>query len=275
MTNSVTGFLFAVLVFVTVIWFVNKENFSNVPNKTFRVVMLLTPNYDHIGCFGANSMKQYCNEQGYQFTLYRKKGPNDLHINFTKNSMTLDALKKYKEDFIVSVDADILVREPKTKITDLFNADDSKTVMWAPQDRWQSPKSHRPYPHNTVINAGFIIWRNCEEAQTINEDWMKAARGEIPATNSDKKAGESVTGKECSEISEKHPRQQRVFHKCVYPFLPKGTLRFLDFKKVGMRYSSFISQVGAHKFKDKPHPALVKNWEARGKPDFNMCSLKS
>ena len=80
------------------------------------------------------------------------------------------------------------------------------------------------YWKNIVINAGFIVWKNCQRAADINRMWINKPTDE------------------CRDIADKHPRQQNVFDKCILPNLKQGELGFLDHNVVGMIYSSFISQ---------------------------------
>ena len=63
-----------------------QDNYTK--NYTFRIIVLNTPDYDHIGCYGVNSLKKYAETHGYEFTQYREKLLPDLNINFTKNAIT-------------------------------------------------------------------------------------------------------------------------------------------------------------------------------------------
>ena len=38
----------------------------------FRIICLFTPNYNHIGKYGVNSLYAYCKKHGYKFSLYDK-----------------------------------------------------------------------------------------------------------------------------------------------------------------------------------------------------------
>ena len=55
-----------------------QDNYTK--NYTFRIIVLNTPNYDHIGCYGVNSLKKYAETHGYEFTQYREKLLPDLHM---------------------------------------------------------------------------------------------------------------------------------------------------------------------------------------------------
>ena len=219
-----------------------KPTDNYIKDYTFRIVLLNTPNYDHIGCYGANSVKKYCDFHGYKFTQYRDRFDNGLHINFSKNSMVIDAINKYKEDFIVVCDADVGVSKKyfnKGLIT-LFDPKSEETVLWAPRDFWI------PFHQNSKINAGFCIWRNCQRSKDINEFWI-----EMAVKHPEK----------CKSL--KPPRQQNTFDICVYKKMRKNELKYLDHKWVGLPHSKLIFQTKKPKI----------SWEKIGSPDYRICNL--
>ena len=119
---------------------VNKKSIKSKKSKkmkipTFRIICLCTPNYNKIGKYGVNSLYAYCKKHGYKFSLYDKKLDDDLHINFTKNYIMIDALKKYKEDFIVLIDADIEIVDSNIKLEDTFKIK-KNVIFYAPLDLW-------------------------------------------------------------------------------------------------------------------------------------------
>ena len=76
--------IIAFIIIAIIIFYINNGDKPIIKNENFHVITLSTPNYDKIGCYGANSLKKYCDKHGYKFTLYRKKEIPDLHVNFTK-----------------------------------------------------------------------------------------------------------------------------------------------------------------------------------------------
>ena len=215
----------------------NKENLVN-KNITIRIITLCTPNYDKIGCYGANSLKYYCNKHNYKFSLYRKKKIHDLHINFSKNAIIIDACKKFNEDYIVCVDSDIIIKNYNKKLESIFTPG---KILYGPKDVWIKGTKG-----NSIINAGFIIWKNCERTIELNKKWLSFARNE------------------CKKWSDKHPRQQNVFDKCLYKLIKKDEIEYLDHNLVGVPYSTFIQQ--------NKKPKI--GWEKIGKPNYKICMLK-
>ena len=215
------------------------EKYENLKKKSIRIICLCTSNYDKIGCYGANSLKYYSDKHNYKFTLYRDKIVNDLHINFSKNAIILDACNKYDEDYIVCVDTDIIIENLNIKIESFL---DNDYILYAPKDIWVKNGTR-----GSTINMGFSIWKNCERTKYINRIWIEQARSK------------------CKKVANIHPRQQNVFDKCIFNILKKSELKYLDHNLVGLPYSSFIKQTK----KTKP------GWEKLGSPNYNICKLST
>lgn len=221
---------------------VNNSPFNLGKNVKLHVITLCTENYDKVGCYGANALKRYCDDKGYLFTLYREKMIPDLHINFTKNWITIDALKKTSADYIILIDSDIEIVNPDIKIEDLFlgrNGEVSPfTVFYAPRDFYDNPNES-----NNKINGGFMIWKKCMRSIILNEMWISFAKNQC----------KGLTG----------PPQQTVYDKCLSEVIYPYELEYLDHNLVGMSYSKFIKQT-----KDtKP------GWERMGSPKLLNCRL--
>ena len=199
-------------------------------NKSFHIVVVCTPNYDIVGAYGVNSLKKYCENNGYQFTLWREK-IEDLHVNFTKNEAVLNTLRRTDADYVVSIDADVAIHDINYTL-DNFLVDDD-VVMYAPEDYWWGSYNDK----NSVINAGFVIWKRCDRAIELNKLWLS----------------EAYNG--CAKG--KVPPQQSVFDDCVYPKMHTNELHFIDHELVGMPHSKIIAQTKHGK----------DAWEALGGPN--------
>lgn len=231
-----------ILFIILIILIINKNKNKNIEkfnSISIRFICLCTKNYDKIGCYGVNSIKYYCKKHKYNFTFYRNKLIEDLHINFSKNAIILDACKKYNDDYFVCIDTDIAIKDLDFKIESLIKPGH---VIYAPRDIWRKNGKK-----NSIINMGFSIWKNCKRTEYINKKWIDAAR------------------KDCKHLSNKHPRQQNVFDSCVFKLLKKNELKLLDHKLVGLPYSKIISQT------KKPK----KYWEKIGSPNYKLCKLNN
>jgi hypothetical protein len=190
-------------------------SYRRINKSKFHVVVVCTPNYDIVGAYGVNSLKKYCENNGYQFTLWREK-IEDLHVNFTKNEAVLNTLRRTDADYVVSIDADVAIYDINYTLDNFLV--DNDVVMYAPEDYWWGSSRDK----NSIINAGFVIWKKCDRAIEINKLWLS----------------EAYNG--CAKG--KVPPQQSVFDDCVYPHMHTNEMHFIDHELVGMPYSKIIAQ---------------------------------
>ncbi len=229
-----------------------KKNLLKSKKNIFHVIVLCTKNYDRIGCYGVNLLKKYCDIHGYTFTLYRKKLKlKNIHKNFLKNEIIIHALKYTKCKYLVNIDADIGIKDMNQKLEDIINFDND-TIFNAPKDRYNID-----FISINTINTGFTIWKNCKRSIEINKLWIKYAKDY-------EKSKSNLFKKIENFLPEQYKRrQQYIFDKYIFYILKKNELKYLDHKKVGMKYSTFIFQT------KKPYI----NWKKNGKPNYKICNL--
>ena len=193
-----------------------------LPKTSFHIVVVCTPNYDHIGQYGISMLSKYCQQHGYELSVVRD-AIKDLHVNFTKNSAAISTLKSSKADYIVNIDADVVVKDFSVELADIIV--DPNAVMQAPEDYWNGADVSK----NNHINAGFIIWKNCTRAVEINEAWLNSAKGE------------------CKVVSNKSVSpQQTTFDDCVLKTVKNNELVHLDHRLVGLPHSTIIAQADGY-----------------------------
>jgi hypothetical protein len=201
-----------------------KEYLSTSHKPSFHIVVVCTKDYEKIGQYSIGMLSKYCKIHKYKLSVIREP-IKELNIKFTKNSAAISILRNSKADYIVNIDADVIVKDYTKNLANIIV--DPNAVMQSPEDYWENDKIK-----GSMINSGFIIWKNCPRAIEINEIWLSKARGE------------------CHNF--KDPIQQRTFEKCVYPSLKKGELVHLDHKLVGLPHSSIICQIkGSTKDREK------------------------
>lgn len=159
-------------------------------SNTFKIVQLATPGIDSFALYSVASVYDYAIKHGHQHRVQRSVLIADMHINWSKIAMLQHALKEDDTDFVVLLDADIIVADMARSLED-FVAMGSGIHIWMPED---TPLfgGHRP-------NAGFIIVRNGPQGREIIDSWMSAARNE---------------GK---HLADTHPRNQLVYWNFVMP----------------------------------------------------------
>ncbi|MCP4727797.1 MAG: glycosyltransferase family 25 protein [bacterium] len=191
---------------------------NQLPETSFHIVVVCTPNYDNIGQYGISMLSKYCKMHGYELSVVRD-AIKDLHVNFTKNSAAISVLKSTKVDYVVNIDADVIVKDFSVGLANIIV--DPNAVMQAPEDYWGNGGTSQ---HNT-INAGCVFWKNCSRAIRINEIWLDKARGEC-----------------YHEATNTFSLQQNTFDKCVIQEIKEGELAYIDHNLVGLPHSSVIAQ---------------------------------
>lgn len=158
---------------------------------SIHLIQLATSNINSYGRFSIASVLSYCKKYGYKYSVLREKIVDDLHINWTKIQFIKDTLEKSGHDYVVLLDADVVLVNQKKDIHDFIAMGNVRTRIWMPED---TPilKPKRP-------NAGLIIVKNDEEGRAIISRWMDAARNEG------------------SHLADTHPRNQLVYWNYVMP----------------------------------------------------------
>jgi FkbM family methyltransferase len=194
-------------------------NHFYLPRTTFHVVVVCTDNYK-VGKYGVNMIKKYCERHGYSLTVTTEPIGDSLHVNFTKNAAAMEALSTTACDFVVTMDADMCILDMGMSLRRILPPIIHRAnVMFAPADYFWSN-----FFRNSIINAGFVVWRTCPRAHNINATWLDLAKGE------------------CTAWARTHPRQQNVFEKCLNPLLAKDELVLIDHRLAGMLTSKVFCQ---------------------------------
>jgi FkbM family methyltransferase len=206
---------------------------------TYHLIVVCTKNYERMGIHGVNSLYEYAKRHGYRFTLHREHLTTEgLHPNFTKNQAILNIVDA-KSDFLVTVDADVEIMDMGMTLGKLLWCTGTcreRTAMRTPEDRFAFS-----WQRGTLINAGFIVWSNTARTREINRKWMDLARNE------------------CRLWAQKHPYQQNVYMNGLRYHLAPMEVMKLDYRQVGMLYSSFIRQTKKNEGKGThmlEHPTL-------------------
>ena len=158
---------------------------------TFSIYQLATPNIDNFAKYSVASVHAYAQMHGYGHTIQRSRLLDDLHINWSKIALLENALKSENADYVVLLDADIIIINPDMPLGSFVAMGDANIHIWMPAD---TPVVKRKRP-----NAGMIIVRNSAEGKKIIAEWLHAAYHE---------------GK---HLADTHPRNQLVYWNFVMP----------------------------------------------------------
>lgn len=152
------------------------------------ICQLITPNIDEFAKFSVASILEYCDRHNYAYFIQREKLVHDLHINWSKIKL-LESLQGEKYEYLVLIDADILLTNLHKSIEDFISTQNDILITMVEDTHLLIKK--RP-------NAGFIIIRNNAKGKEIIKDWLKAAYND-------------------RKLADIHPRNQRIYWKYVMP----------------------------------------------------------
>jgi hypothetical protein len=177
--------------------FCDVSEHQNLRMLDITIIQLVTPNIDDYAKYSVASVRKYAMMHNYKYLIQRSQTVTDMHINWTKIDFLKDALsltKKGEDSFVVLLDADTVIVNPKRSIeyfTDKYQK--SKTnIFMAADTPFQITGKKKP-------NAGFVIVRNNEMGRAIIERWIEASRTDG------------------AKYNDTHPRNQLVYWNCVEP----------------------------------------------------------
>lgn len=158
---------------------------------SFKIIQLATPNIDSFAVYSIASVAAYAQRHGYGHFVQRSRLLEDVHINWSKIALLEQELKAVATDFVMLLDADIIIANNEWPLQQFIEMGDSSTHIFMPVD---TPifQSKRP-------NAGMIIVRNSDVGREIISCWLHAAFHE---------------GK---HLADTHPRNQLVYWNYVQP----------------------------------------------------------
>jgi hypothetical protein len=183
---------------------------------TFKILQLATPNIDSYAAYSIASVRGYAKKHGHQHLVQRSRLVDDMHINWTKIVLLQNALAEKDVDYVVLLDADIILTTTAPPLEDFVKMGNEATHILMPGDT--------PLLGSKRPNAGMIIVKNSPEGRGIIDYWLHAARHE---------------GK---HLADTHPRNQLVYWNFVMPrFKP---LQFIIPRSYARKYYPIYHYLG-------------------------------
>lgn len=126
------------------------------PNKKIAFVTMYTYNIKECGIQSEYNIKKYCEKNGYTYYIHRKSETQNKENQTNKKPYLLE---KYidKHEYVVWVDADVLIFDMNFKIENIFK--DNKS-FYCFKDLYM------------YLNDGFLIFKNDDVSKNILKDWI-------------------------------------------------------------------------------------------------------
>jgi glycosyltransferase involved in cell wall biosynthesis len=102
-----------------------------------------------------SSVAHYCSDNNYEHIPMCGTLTDDCHINYQKTLLLLNEIDKY--DYIVWMDADIFIANPKIKLEDIINKY-PRDIYYCKDPNWE-------------LNSGVLIFKNSAKSKDILQKW--------------------------------------------------------------------------------------------------------
>lgn len=136
------------------------------PGCRIGVVSLYTPEIASFAVESEKSIREYCENQGYTFYVYRESLDKDSHPNWSKSRALLNHCDDH--DALVWMDSDTIVFDENMKFEDIIEqADDQKQIL-ACEDIGSQNKN---LPKGSLFNSGVVIFKKHAHTRKILQDW--------------------------------------------------------------------------------------------------------
>ena len=138
----------------------NKKFSIYNPGKKIAVVSLYTKNIADFAVCSENSIREYCEKQGYTFYVYREAIDSNASPNWSKARAILNHIDDHES--IVWMDSDTIVYNPEKRFEDILARCVPIKKVIACEDIGKA----------SMLNSGVVIFRNHQYTKNIISKWM-------------------------------------------------------------------------------------------------------
>ena len=145
-----------------------REKFSVYnPGQKIAVVSLYTSEISDYAVCSEQSVREYCERQGYTFYVYRDTLDANANANWSKARALLNHFDDHED--IVWMDSDTIIYNPEKRFEDILEKCSSTKKIVACEDIGTNNKN---MPKGSMLNSGVVIFRNHNYTKNIIKKWM-------------------------------------------------------------------------------------------------------
>jgi GR25 family glycosyltransferase involved in LPS biosynthesis len=128
------------------------------PNQKIAIVSLYTKEISDYAVHSENSIKEYCQKQGYTFYIYREK----LEENSSPNWSKAQALVNHIDDheYIIWMDSDTLIFNPEKKLESIIEKASRKFIL-----------ATKDIGDNCMLNSGVLFFKSHQYTKNLITKW--------------------------------------------------------------------------------------------------------
>jgi hypothetical protein len=128
------------------------------PNQKIAIVSLYTKEISDYAVHSENSIKEYCQKQGYTFYIYREK----LEENSSPNWSKAQALVNHIDDheYIIWMDSDTLIFNPEKKLESIIEKASRKFIL-----------ATKDIGDHCMLNSGVLFFKSHQYTKNLITKW--------------------------------------------------------------------------------------------------------
>jgi len=135
----------------------NKFNIYN-PNQKIAIVSLYTKEIADYATHSENSIKEYCEKQGYTFYIYREKLEKKSNPNWSKAQALLNHIDDH--EYIIWMDSDTLIFNPNKKLEEIISKSPKKFIL-----------ATKDIGGNSMLNSGVLFFKSHNYTKNLIKRW--------------------------------------------------------------------------------------------------------
>jgi len=127
-------------------------------NQKIAIVSLYTKEIADYATHSENSIKEYCEKQGYTFYIYREKLEKKSNPNWSKAQALLNHIDDH--EYIIWMDSDTLIFNPNKKLEEIISKSPKKFIL-----------ATKDIGGNSMLNSGVLFFKSHTYTKNLIKRW--------------------------------------------------------------------------------------------------------
>lgn len=144
------------------------------PDKKIAIISLYTPEIADYAKYSEQSIKDYCEKQGYTFYIYREKLEKESNPNWSKAQALLNHIDDH--EYIIWMDSDTLIFNPEKKLESIIEKAPKKFIL-----------ATKDIGDHCMLNSGVLFFKSHQYTKNLIKRWrdFKGDKSSLYASGGD------------------------------------------------------------------------------------------
>jgi len=144
------------------------------PDKKIAIISLYTPEIADYAKYSEQSIKDYCEKQGYTFYIYREKLEKESNPNWSKAQALLNHIDDH--EYIIWMDSDTLIFNPEKTLESIIQKASRKFIL-----------ATKDIGDNSMLNSGVLFFKSHQYTKNLIKTWrdFKGDKSSLYASGGD------------------------------------------------------------------------------------------